>query len=262
MNKALQSLLNSGQYFHWKEENGVVAMANGADAFFLTKEGLVGDRDRFRRFVDAGRNYGPIRRHILEAEDLRDLRAYLSLRILRQDPWEAIVAFILSANNHFGRIQNTVLALAETYGEQLAEYEGRAAFALPSPAATAALDPAHLRALGAGYRDRYLVETAEKVASGAFDINAPYDLSYAEAKAYLKTLSGVGPKVADCILLFGYGKLDAFPVDTWIAKAMARFGEFPSREAMCRYGVRRFGPYAGYVQQLLFVSEREKGRKP
>ena len=90
------------------------------------------------------------------------------------------------------------------------------------------------------------------------DLARPYELDYAEAKKYLMKLSGVGPKVADCILLFGYGKKDAFPVDVWIQRAMARFGDFSSRQAASDYAMSRFGEDAGYIQQLLFMNERRK----
>lgn len=251
--------IKSGQFHHWEEEKDRICAVNGKDAFFLKAgECIAGDRAAAEIFFDEGHDYARAAELVRSAEDLKDLAPYLSLRILKQDPWEAVVGFILSSNNNLFRIRKTVLDLSKNYGNKLAEAHGLVAYSLPAPEVMADLSSDALRALGAGYRDKYLIGTAHRVAAGKLDLRRPYDLAYNEAKKYLMQLPGVGPKVADCILLFGYGKGDAFPVDTWVEKSMARFGNFSSRKAMSRYGMERFGEDAGYIQQLLFLSEREK----
>lgn len=251
--------IKSGQFHHWEEEKDRICAVNGKDAFFLKAgECIAGDRTAAEIFFDEGHDYARAAELVRSAEDLKDLAPYLSLRILKQDPWEAVVGFILSSNNNLFRIRKTVLDLSKNYGNKLAEAEGLAAYSLPTPEIMAELTKEQLRALGAGYRDKYLIETAHMVAAGKFDLHRPYDLAYNEAKKYLTQLPGVGPKVADCILLFGYGKKDAFPVDVWIARAMKRFGEFKSREAASDYAIERFGEDAGYIQQLLFMDQRRR----
>lgn len=251
--------IKSGQFHHWQEAEGILCAVNGSDAFFLKDGALIaGDRAAAEVFFDEGHDYDRAARLVRSAEDLKDLAPYLSLRILKQDPWEAVVGFILSSNNNLFRIRKTVLDLSKNYGNKLAEAEGLAAYSLPTPEIMAELSKEQLRALGAGYRDKYLIEVAHMVAAGKFDLRRPYDLAYNEAKKYLMQLPGVGPKVADCILLFGYGKKDAFPVDVWIARAMVRFGEFKSREAASDYAIERFGEDAGYIQQLLFMDQRRR----
>ena len=255
----LAMTIESGQYHHWEKRENLYALVNGEEAFFLKGGDLIkGDKDAFFRFIDEYGDYEKVAKVVEESEDLNDLAPYLPLRILRQSPWEAIVSYILSANNNLLRIRRSVLDLSKTYGTFLGKAEGLEAYALPTPNVLAACSPEDLRALGAGYRDRYLIGAASMAASGDFDINAPFAMAYDEAKKYIMTLPGVGPKVADCILLFGYGKGDAFPVDTWVEKSMDRFGRFSSRKAMSQYGMERFGDDAGYIQQLLFLSEREK----
>ncbi|MDY3118129.1 MAG: hypothetical protein SOW18_01160 [Peptoniphilus sp.] len=251
--------IKSGQFHHWEEEGSVLAATNGEEVFFL-KEGLLirGDKDRAEDFFDEKTDYAAAARMVQTSEDLKDLSDFLSLRILRQCPWEAIVGFILSSNNNLSRIRKSVLALSKTYGRKLDTYGGITAYALPKPEVMADLSKEELRLLGAGYRDEYLIGSARQVATGEWDLYVPYSLPYKEAKKYVMELKGVGPKVADCILLFGYGKKDAFPVDVWIARAMDRFGEFPTREAASDYAVKRFGDRAGYVQQLLFMDQRRK----
>lgn len=251
--------LESGQFHHWERRGDLICAVSGDDALFLKDGALVrGDDERAAIFFDEGYDYDRVADVVKASEDLKDLAPYLPLRILKQDPWEAVVGYIFSSNNNLLRIRKSVLELSRTYGRKLAAYEGLEAYALPKPEVLCALSPDAMRALGAGYRDKYLIETARQVASGEVELARPYELDYAEAKSYLMKLSGVGPKVADCILLFGYGKKDAFPVDVWIARAMERFGDFPSRQAASDYALARFGEDAGYVQQLLFMNERRK----
>lgn len=255
----LSMTIESGQFHHWEKKDGLYALVNGEEAFFLRDGELIkGDEEAFFRFIDGNRDYDKVGKMVKESEDLKDLAPYLPLRILRQRPWEAIVSYILSANNNLLRIGRSVLDLSRTYGTFLGSVDDLKAYALPAPDVLASCSKEDLRALGAGYRDRYLIGAATMVAEGDFDLEAPFTMAYDEGKGYVMKLPGVGPKVADCILLFGYGKGDAFPVDTWVEKSMARFGSFPSRKAMSRYGMERFGEDAGYVQQLLFLSEREK----
>ena len=255
----LAMTVESGQYHHWEKKENLYALVNGEEAFFLKEGDLIkGDEDAFFRFIDGYRDYEKVAKMVEESEDLKDLAPYLPLRILRQSPWEAMVSYILSANNNLLRIRRSVLDLSKTYGTLLGKAEGLAAYALPAPNVLASCSPEDLRALGAGYRDRYLIGAATMIEEGGFDLEAPFAMAYDEAKKYVMTLPGVGPKVADCTLLFGYGKDDAFPVDTWVEKSMARFGRFASRKAMSQYGMERFGDDAGYIQQLLFLSEREK----
>ena len=251
--------IKSGQFHHWEEQKDMICAVNGKDAFFLKAgECISGDRAAAEVFFDAAHDYARAAELVRNSEDLKDLAPYLSLRILKQDPWEAVVGFILSSNNNLFRIRKTVLDLSKNYGNKLAEAHGLTAYSLPAPEIMAELSPDELRALGAGYRDKYLIETARMVAAEKWDLYRPYELAYNEAKKYLMLLPGVGPKVADCILLFGYGKRDAFPVDVWIARAMKRFGEFKSREAASDYAIERFGEDAGYIQQLLFMDQRRR----
>lgn len=252
-------ILESGQFHHWERRGDLICAVSGDDALFLKDGALVqGDDKRAAIFFDEGYDYDRVAEVVMTSEDLKDLAPYLPLRILKQDPWEAVVGYIFSSNNNLHRIGKSVRDLSRTYGKKLAAYGGLEAYALPKPEVLCALSPDAMRLLGAGYRDKYLIETARQVAAGEVDLARCYELNYAEAKKYLMKLSGVGPKVADCILLFGYGKKDAFPVDVWIERAVKRFGEFPSRQAASDYAMERFGEDAGYIQQLLFMNERRK----
>jgi len=170
------------------------------------------------------------------------------LRLLWQPPFETLITFILSANNNFPRIRSLVGNLCKAYGEPIEE--GFHDF--PSPEALAAASEDGFRALGAGYRAPYLLSAAQAVAGG-FDLNALKSLPYTEAKKALQTLDGVGPKVADCVLLFSLGHRCAFVQDVWIRRVLHEVYDAPKAQAENERFVRaRFGEYGGIVQQYLF----------
>ena len=170
----------------------------------------------------------------------RAVERFRGLRITKNDPWETLVAFICSINNNIPRIRRNVQCLLRA---------GR--IPPPEELARAELSDARL-----GFRERYLKETATTVAG--MDFEEIGELSYAEAKQELMKLQGVGEKVADCVLLFGFGCLEAFPVDVWIARAMRAYYGIESVKDMRRFARERWHPYEGYAQQYLYMLVREE----
>ena len=172
------------------------------------------------------------------------------IRILKQEPWEALCTFILSQCNNIPRITGIVQRLCELLGTPVS-FDGQTLYTFPAPEQLAGLSAADLQSLRAGYRAPYLLAAAQAVQSGELDFAALNRLSTSDARKEIMQLRGVGRKVADCFLLFGLHKLDAFPVDTWMKKAAA-----------CYSGdMRRFmdSPYAGVYQQYFFFYTREHG---
>ena len=191
------------------------------------------------------------------------VRQHWGLRILRQDPWECLIAFICSQNSNIPRIAGMQAKLADTLGERAALGTlTRRAF--PTPEALAAAGEPRLRELGLGYRAKYVAGTAEAVATGGLDLSALRAAPYDDAKAALLELTGVGEKVADCVLLFALDKLEAAPIDRWVRRALE---DWYLDGARLRYAElwawtrEAFGPYSGYAQQYLFFRRRETGRK-
>lgn len=173
------------------------------------------------------------------------------IALLRQDPWECLMGFIVSAFNNIPKIELTLDRLASRFGE--VGPDGVRGF--PPPEALARAGLRSLRACALGYRAPFLREVARLVASGRVDLEAPRVLPYEEARRLLLALPGVGEKVADCVLLFAYGKHEAFPVDVWVKRAVERwyFGGHPvSERRIHEFARQRFGPLAGYAQQHLF----------
>jgi len=177
------------------------------------------------------------------------------LRILRQDPWECLASYILSSNNSIANISRTVERLADCFGEPAGM--GRNSF--PAPEKLAGGDLVSLRRSGCGFRDRYLWDAAQRVARGQIDLCALQNLPTDEVREELMRLPGVGPKVADCVLLFAYHRLEVFPVDVWVARAVSRHysgGRTVTPASAREEGRRRFGRLAGYAQEYLFYQAR------
>jgi len=186
------------------------------------------------------------------------LQATRGLRIIRQDPWECLASFICASFNNIARIAGMIERLCRTYGRAVA-HRGEPWFTFPDAATLARADGGALRRLGFGYRAPYLVAAARQVNERQVDLAAVARLPYEEARATLLRLTGVGEKVVECVLLFGFGRFEAFPVDVWIGRVMRRL-YFARRGATDRrireLARRRFGPSCGLVQQALYHTRR------
>lgn len=170
--------------------------------------------------------------------------------ILHQPPWEAAASFVISQNNNIPRIKSIIEALCRRFGHMVMLPSSGWTYTFPEPEQltdAAALPP------GLGYRDKYLAALASAVASGDLNLEGLAMTDYANAKEALKATPGIGDKVANCILLYGLGHLEAFPVDVWIRRILDR--EFPDG-----FPAGRYAGFAGLVQQIMFYYEREAGR--
>ena len=256
-------LMDSAQCFHFDAlEGGFAGVVNGQPVLLWQENGGVYARSdvdaaALRHYLDLDRDYGALARefaHIPAAE--RAIALYPGLRVLNQDPWEALLAFILSANNNVRRIRSLVEALCGALGDEF-ELDGHVLHGFPSPEKLASCGETLLRGLGVGYRAPYLIGTARAVLDG-FPLWRLKDMDYFEAHRLLIGLSGVGDKVADCVLLFGCGQTSAFPVDVWVEKLLKSwFGVCGcSRKKLMLQSRELLGPNAGLLQQFLFHAAR------
>lgn len=190
------------------------------------------------------------------------LSATRGLRILRQDPWECLASFICATFNNIVRIRGMIERLCRAYGRPIA-WQGEVQFTFPEPAVLARADPVALRRLGFGYRAPYVVRAARQVADGEVDLAAIARMPYAEAREALLQVAGVGDKVVECVLLFGFEQYEAFPVDVWIRRVMRR-AYFRDRRVpdhkVRAFARRHFGPACGLAQQALFHAARTAAR--
>jgi N-glycosylase/DNA lyase len=184
---------------------------------------------------------------------------YPGLRVLRQEPWECLIAFICSANSNIPRIAQNMEKLASHYGSPIA-LDGAVRHAFPTPVQLAEAGEMELRALGLGFRAPYVAQAALLVANGELDLDWLVRLPYADAKVRLMECPGVGPKVADCVLVFSLEKLEAFPIDVWVRRALGEWyfpgQKVPPDRVLLEWAQHHFGRYAGYAQQYLFHGRR------
>ena len=199
------------------------------------------------------------------AEISRDSRVatmvarYPGLRLLRLEPWECVISFICSANSNIPRIHQNIEKLAETFGDPVG-MDGQVRHAFPTPVQLARSGEAKLRELGLGFRAPYVAAAARLVAEGRLDLDGLIGMPYPEAKARLMECPGIGPKIADCIAVFSLEKLEAFPIDVWVRRALAEW-YFPDRKrptdrVLLEWAQNHFGRYGGYSQQYLFHGRR------
>ena len=186
------------------------------------------------------------------------IRRYPGLRLLRQEPWECLTAFICSATSNIPRIAANMESMADAFGEPRSLH-GRVRYSFPPAHKIAEAGEGALRELGLGFRAKYLANAAIQVAEGALDLEEVRRLPYWEARARLTELHGIGPKIADCVLVFSLDKLEAFPIDRWVSRAVQEWylnGSKMSYDDIVHWAHGYFGRYAGYAQQYLFHGGR------
>jgi len=184
---------------------------------------------------------------------------YPGLRLLRIEPWECLVSFICSANSNIARIHQNMEKLAETFGDPIATGD-RVEHAFPTPAQLGEAGEEELRRLGLGFRAPYVDKATRMVLDGRLDLAELIETPYPEAKTKLMECPGIGPKVADCIAVFSLDKLEAFPIDVWVRRALGEWyfpGQKPPADrVMLEWAQNHFGRYGGYAQQYLFHGRR------
>ena len=243
--------LDCGQSFRWREcENGRwhgVAFSRSVDVFAecdnLIVEGDVCEADEklWREYFDLDTDYAAICENLKADGWLnKAISAYTGIRILKQEPWEALCSFIISQNNNIPRIKGIIERLCVQFGEELHGGD----FSFPSAQVIAEKTAEDLAPLRAGFRAKYIIDAAKKVADKTVDLDKINDMNIDDARMELQKISGVGPKVAECTLLYGFGRKDAFPVDVWVRRIMAEL--YPDGLPECTRGVE------GIAQQYLF----------
>ncbi|ABR47056.1 8-oxoguanine DNA glycosylase domain protein [Alkaliphilus metalliredigens QYMF] len=183
------------------------------------------------------------------------------IRILRQDPWETIISFIISANNNIPRIKRAIDLMSRGYGQPVEDFRGGANYTFPDAATLSKRTVEELLACNTGYRAPYILKTAQQVSTANIEFQNLKKLDRESCQRQLMTFNGIGPKVANCVLFFSMGKFDAFPVDVWVKRVMEAlyFEQKTSHEKIQAFAEKSFGEYAGYAQQYLFYYARELG---
>ncbi len=283
----LQSTVESGQSYAWSREDGQMyeqTPTYGGDAWYVTVvpasmtgspavvrvrqrdgrlewESTTDVHDQLVRLLRLDDDLAAIMNETADTSLIQDAYdAYRGLRLVRDPPFSSLISFICSAQMRVSRIHDMQRSLARTFGESV-EFDGRTYHAFPTPEQLASATETELRDLKLGYRAPYVVATAEMVANEEIHPTDAVGMEYEQAREHLTQFVGVGQKVADCVLLFSLGYLQAVPLDTWIRGAIAE--RFPDCDrdsyAETSRAIReRFGPaHAGYAQTYVFHYLRE-----
>ena len=260
----LRATLECGQVFHWRERaDGAWEGLVGREYAAVREEerGLVflaGDPDAVARYFALDHDLEAICSGFpKDGTMLAALEFCRGLRMIRQPVWECLATFITSSMKQVAHIRQMSTALRARFGTAVRGTDLRA---YPSPRVLAGAAEQELRACGLGYRAKNLRATAQRVASGEADLEKMRDLGDTELRDALCELPGVGRKVANCVMLFAFERLSAFPVDTWIERIMKRHywrgRKKPTPLALEKKLASQFGPHAGYAQQYLFHHAR------
>ena len=271
----LKDIFECGQCFRWnKNEDGTYTGVINKGVLNVEKQGknviftgvLDGDIEEIVRFYfDLDRNYEEIKAQLSNIDKyLKTSVEYgKGIRILNQDLWETIISFIISANNNIPRIKGIIERISEKYGAEI-EWNGKKYYTFPTPEQLSQATVEDLRALGTGFRDVRIFETTQKVLMGEVDLDKIAKKDTLTAREELLTLSGVGPKVADCILLFSTLKrFDVFPIDVWVRRVMNELyiknedENKVSKKEIMKIAEQKFGAIQGLAQQYLFYWKRE-----
>ena len=214
-------------------------------------------------YFDLGRNYGEIKNQLKVMDEYLEKATEFGkgIRILQQDGWEMLISFIISANNRIPMIQRAINNLSERYGKFIGEYRGKKYYAFPTPEELSTVSVEDIRACQTGFRDKYIKSVVDYVNENDEDVLSYRKLDTSECIKELVKFNGVGPKVADCIALFGMQKYDTFPVDVWVKRVMEEFyvEDNLSLPKIRKFALDKFGDLAGFAQQYLFYYARELG---
>jgi len=260
----LDHTLRCGQVFRWQKrgdewmgivKGSVISIKQKGDVL-VAKSDLAAEEitSYFRLDDDMEKVY----RQIGKDKLMKDVIVrYRGLRLARQDPWECLISYVCSINNRIPQIERMIQNLSARFGEEICD----GAYTFPSPERLADAPHDELKKCGLGFRTGWISGVAKKVCRGELQLEELKNADYQSAKRELSKISGIGDKVADCVLLYSLDRLEAFPVDVHIRRIVQREylkNEKASDKEIREWAKQHFSGYAGYAQQYLFYYERTK----
>lgn len=266
-------IFDCGQCFRWlRQEDGsytgvvqgkVINVKKENDLIILDNTNKEDFENIWFDYFDLGRNYTEIKNKLKVMDEYLDKATEFGegIRILQQDGWEMLISFIISANNRIPMIQRAINNLSERYGKYIGEYNGKKYYEFPTPENLKNVSVEDIRSCQTGFRDKYIKSVVDYVNDNNEDVLSYRKLNTDECVKELVKFNGVGPKVADCIALFGMQKYDTFPVDVWVKRVMEEFyvEDNLSLPKIRKFALEKFADLSGFAQQYLFYYARELG---
>ncbi len=212
-----------------------------------------------RKYFDLDRDYDEINNELISLN--KEIEATVDkckgLKMINQDYFETLIAYIISANNRVFMIANCLNNIAKEYGKKI-NFEGKDYYLFPDSKDLSKVTKEEFRNLKVGFRDEYIVDVVKKVNSGELNLESIADMSTEAAMNLLMRNKGIGEKVASCILLFAYFKTDVFPIDTWVKKYMLDNYNISGVKNIKEFAVKNYGKYCGIAIQYMFHARRNK----
>ena len=265
--------INSGQVFLWKKNKEYWYGINGKDVLQIDQKGKIKSfRNSKIDFFRKNDNIEKITKSISRDKVVKQsINKYSGLRILKQDPFQCLISFIVSSNSNIQKIKMNLEKLTKKFGDKI-EYQNQEFFLFPDPETLAKASTKEIQNCGVGYRAKFIKEAAKTIFLKNIEFEWLKKCDYYEAKKIICTIPGIGNKVSDCIMLFSLDKLEAFPLDRWMIRILEKYysEKFQIKtktitekqyDILHEKIVNHFGPYAGYSQQFLFKMERENYQK-
>lgn len=264
-------IFECGQCFRWtkNEDGSYTGIAFGKvlnvrsdyekGIVILDNTNLKDFRDIWFDYFDLGRDYGAIKRELAKDPVLdMAIKHGKGIRILKQEPWELLISYIISANNSIPMISRSIGLLSEMYGRKI-QYKGNLYYAFPSSSELHEADMEGLSLCRAGFRCKYIYQAVRMIYEGKIRLDETAEKDIDSVREILMEIPGVGPKVADCIMLFSMQKYEAYPVDVWVSRVTEYFffGRNVKMKEIQNFAAEKFGGLAGFAQEYLFYYARE-----
>lgn len=271
----LKYTLECGQCFRWEkisEEKDtyigviydrVLKIRQIGNVLYVSSNNMENLEEVVKKYFDLYKDYAAIEKRISKVDKNvnKAVKNTSGIRHLNQAFFETLISYIISANNNIPRISKSVKEISKRYGKKV-NFEGKDYYLFPTPQQLKAVSKEEYRSCGVGFRDSYILNTVKEVLEGKIDFGKLDEMTTDELRKLLLTFKGVGPKVADCILLFACNRQEVFPIDVWVERVMSvlYFKEAKgamSKKEILKYADEKFGKDAGIIQQHLFYNMRE-----
>ena len=267
----LKYTLECGQCFRWKKidedyyigiiKDRVIKIKQDKNKLFVLSNNYSNLEKVVREYFELDKDYKIIEERISKVDEYveKAVKNTSGLRHLKQDFFETIISYIISANNNIPRISKSVNEISKRYGKEI-EFEGEKYYLFPRPEELKKVTIDEYRECGVGFRDKYIYNTVRKINNGEINLETMQEMDTLTLRNLLLTLMGIGPKVADCILLFSCSRQEVFPIDVWVERVMKKLyfeDKDVSKKEILKYADEKFGKDAGIIQQHLFYNIRE-----
>lgn len=266
----LKYTLECGQCFRWNKINEneymgvisdrVIKISQQDDKLYITSNNKENLEKVVKNYFDLNFDYENVEKQIslIDLNVSQAVKNTTGIRILNQSHFETLISYIISANNNIPRISKSVNDISLKYGKKV-EFENNYYYIFPKAEDLKDVTDEDYQKCGVGFRARYIKHTVEDILDGKINLEELKTLKTDTVRTELLNLMGVGPKVADCVLLFSYSRKEVFPVDVWVKRVMEKlyFKKATSLKQISEYSKNSFGKYAGIVQQHLFYNIRE-----